>query len=498
MSKYKLEEICFMQSGGTPKRSNPGFYNGHIPWVTISDFKNSVNDVIYETEESITQEGIEAIGNRLFKKGTLLLAMYGSIGKTAITGADMSTNQAILGITPRDPEQLNISFLKYWLDYYKPIIQSQGQGATLNNISLTIVKRQEIDLPDLDTQNNIVAILDKAHSLVKKREETIAKYDELLRATFLEMFGDPKERHSRWNTDSIGANLQNIIAGTSYGGEEKDSLDDDELGVLKISAVTKGIFNPKEFKTVKKEILKKEPVFPKEGDLLFSRANTLELVGATCIVDKDYNHLFLPDKIWKVITDESKLKRVYLHFVLQSKSIRESFINIATGSSGSMLNISMDKFKSIRIPVPPIELQEKFETFYDTCRANIEKLNSSQHEMELLQKALSQQAFIGKSQFDIDLEIEALLTSFSLEDKKFKNKRTVVNVFNTITRDQTYFQRILDKLDEQEYKEASLYNKAKGIIFRALNKNINRIQQIFVERDNTKRVKLTVNEIIET
>lgn len=462
--------------------------HSYIRYIQIEDLRNDDN-LKYTDEKELV----------LVDEDDVIIAWDGAYAGTASFGliGIIGSTLARLRITEEYKDQYNSRYLGFFLQTKFEYLQNTSTGATIPHVSKSALTEIEVPLPDLDTQNKIVAILGKANSLVKKRKENIAQYDELLRATFLEMFGDPKERHSRWNIDSIGANLQDIIAGTSYGGEEKDSLDDDELGVLKISAVTKGIFNPKEFKAVKKGILKKEPVFPKEGDLLFSRANTLELVGATCIVDKDYNHLFLPDKIWKVITDESKLKRVYLNFVLQSKSIRESFINIATGSSGSMLNISMDKFKSIQIPVPPIELQEKFEAFYYKCRANIEKLNSSQLQMELLQKALSQQAFIGKSQFDIDLEIEALLTSFSLDDKQFKNKRTVVNVFNTITRDQTYFQRILDKLDEQEYKEASLYNKAKGIIFRALNKNINRIQQFFVERDNTKRLKLTVNEIIE-
>ena len=108
--EFTLKDICYMQSGGTPKSTNHLFYGGKIPWVTISDFKNSEGDVLYKTEQTITEDGLAAINGRFFKKNTLLLAMYGSVGKTAILGVDASTNQAILGISSKDESVLNIKF----------------------------------------------------------------------------------------------------------------------------------------------------------------------------------------------------------------------------------------------------------------------------------------------------------------------------------------------------------------------------------------------------
>jgi type I restriction enzyme S subunit len=108
--KVKLSELCNMNSGGTPRRGTLEYYGGEVPWAKISDIENAIGGEIFTTEEYITHDGLKSIGNKIFPKGTLLLAMYGSVGKTAIAGVDLSTNQAILGIRIKDPTRLNIKY----------------------------------------------------------------------------------------------------------------------------------------------------------------------------------------------------------------------------------------------------------------------------------------------------------------------------------------------------------------------------------------------------
>src|SRR5690606_40458033 len=106
--KVKLGHLCKMNSGGTPSRSKPEYYKGgNIPWVKISDIENAKGGVIVDTEEKITLDGLKSINNRIFKPGTLLLAMYGSVGKVAFLNKEMSTNQAILGIEILEKSKLS-------------------------------------------------------------------------------------------------------------------------------------------------------------------------------------------------------------------------------------------------------------------------------------------------------------------------------------------------------------------------------------------------------
>jgi len=100
-------------------------------------------------------------------------------------------------------------------------------------------------------------------------------------------------------------------------------------------------------------------VFPEKGDLIFSRANTREMVGATAILDRDYPDLLLPDKLWKILFLDF-VNVYFMKYILSTPAIRSEFSNQSTGTSGSMYNASMEKFKNIKIPLPPLSLQTQF------------------------------------------------------------------------------------------------------------------------------------------
>jgi len=378
-------------------------------------------------------------------------------------------------------EYANSKYVFYFLNSFEGQKQvlSDFRGATVGGITRGFIEKVRVPIPSIEDQNRIVAILDKIKTVLNKRKETIEKYDELLRAIFIDTFGNPMERPNQWKLDVIGKSLTNLTSGTSYGGEENKLLEDDELGVLKVSAVTRGFFNANEFKAVKKDVIKRQTIHPKKGDLLFSRANTLELVGATCIVDVDYDSLFLPDKIWKVETDESLIKKTYLHYVLQNKDVRKTFLSIATGSSGSMLNISMDKFRNIVIPYPPIELQEQFEKTY-LKYTRLEKIleKSHQHISELF-GSISQLAFKGELDFNTASDLEILLENDYTFFKENSTQETIKLLLKRLDK---------DELNDNKFYDQRLYDKAKEFVFELLKED--KIKQVF---DNgSKRVKLTI------
>ncbi|MDO9510897.1 MAG: restriction endonuclease subunit S [Bacteroidales bacterium] len=137
-------------------------------------------------------------------------------------------------------------------------------------------------------------------------------------------------------------------------------------------------------------------VHPSKGDLLFSRANTRDLVGATCIVDKDYLNLFLPDKLWNLKLHENELNKVFVHFLFKNKSFKNTLTREASGTSGSMLNISMEKLRNLKIPVPPIELQTHFAQIVEKTEALKTQYQHSLQGLENLYGSLSQLAFKGE------------------------------------------------------------------------------------------------------
>jgi type I restriction enzyme S subunit len=192
-----LGEVCDIQSGGTPLRSRADYYGGDISWAKISDIE-AADGTIYATEETITRAGLRAIRGRLFPKGTLLFAMYGSIGKMAFAGRDLATNQAILGITVLDSERVSARFIYYWLAANKALLLSQGQGITQKNLSATFLRELIIPLPPIEEQRRIAAILDQADDLRRKRRRALEELNALPQAIFQEMFGDPIANPKAW------------------------------------------------------------------------------------------------------------------------------------------------------------------------------------------------------------------------------------------------------------------------------------------------------------
>lgn len=274
-------------------------------------------------------------------------------------GAIASTGFCVL--RPQS-DVLDSSYLFHWVksDGFVNDMVARATGANYPAVSDKTVKSALIPLPSIERQRQIADTLDKADTLRRKDQELLQKYDELAQSIFYEMFGDSEHNSKGWDILPFGNLIRGIKAGTSLGGEDRELLPG-EFGVLKISAVTSGVFKQEEYKVPVQSEIVKEKVTVKKGDLLFSRANTRELVGAVAIAEDSYPNLMLPDKLWRIDLDPAQLRKYYCRAILTDKNIRYHLTQTATGTSGSMLNISMGKLKDLEIPVPPIDLQEEFD-----------------------------------------------------------------------------------------------------------------------------------------
>ncbi len=270
-----------------------------------------------------------------------------------------------------------------------------GVGGSLLRARPEFVAKIKISLPSLSEQQRIADILDRAEALRAKRRAALAQLDELTQSIFTEMFGDPLENPRNWNVEKVQDVISQIEAGWSANGEHKHRKEN-EYAVLKVSAVTQGVFLPEEYKVINNDIEFKKVVTPEKGDVLFSRANTLELVGASCFIKENYPYLLLPDKLWKIKVNEEKICPEYFKFILSYPTIRYEISKRSTGTSGSMYNISMDKFRRIKITVPPIEIQKKFSIIVGTIEKTKELQEKSLLEINNLFNALMHEAFTGK------------------------------------------------------------------------------------------------------
>lgn len=172
--KKKIGEVCNTASGGTPSRSNPNYYTGKIKWFTTTELNDGW---LLDSIEHISEEAIRNSSAKIFKEGTLLMAMYGAtIGKLGILSSEAATNQACCAF---ESKEMDIIFLFYFLFAKRQQILSLGAGAGQPNISQQIIKNIPINIPPIKEQHAIADILTSMDDEISLLESERAKYEQI-------------------------------------------------------------------------------------------------------------------------------------------------------------------------------------------------------------------------------------------------------------------------------------------------------------------------------
>jgi len=258
------------------------------------------------------------------------------------------------------------------------------------------LKRSQIALPPLVEQRRIAAILDTADALRVKRRQLITKYDTLLRAVFLEMFGDPVKNPKGWPLITISSFVEAFQGGKSLLSDSNESPQF-IYRVLKVSAVTEMRYKPEESKPVPSDYVPPNEHIVRSGDLLFSRANTTELVGAVAYVWNTPENILLPDKLWRFVWSKPQsASPLFVWSLFQIPSFRYELGKRATGTSGSMKNISQEKLLAMKVPFPELKLQQQFASIVESVQRVQKAHAESNRIMDNLFYSIQQRAFTGK------------------------------------------------------------------------------------------------------
>ncbi|HDK6380748.1 TPA: restriction endonuclease subunit S [Klebsiella pneumoniae] len=351
-----IESVAKVITGKTPPKADPNCFGGNIPFITPSELTDS--NYLLKPETTLTEKGLAT--TKLIPKNSILVCCIGSLGKMAMADLPVATNQQINSVI-FDEDKIYYRFGFYALKLLKNELKNIAPSTTVAIVNKSRFSELKIPSPPLEEQKRIAAILDKAADICQKREQATKLVDDFLHSIFLEMFGDPVENPKGWKKDKIKKGVSDITSGWSATGENIPCKSN-EFGVLKISSVTSGIFKPEENKVVDCKTIptSKKLIHPKKGDLLFSRANTRELVAAICMVHQDYDNLFLPDKLWSIKLNHELLLPEFFLILIQNEKVRELLTKQATGTSGSMLNISKSKFEETEIIFPGVNAQKDF------------------------------------------------------------------------------------------------------------------------------------------
>lgn len=339
-----LGEVARWGSGGTPRAGDARYYPGTIPWAVIGDLDDGP---VTETRSSITDAGLRESSAKITPKGAVLVAMYGSIGKLGIAQIPLATNQAIAFAVPR-PDVISNKFLFLYLLSQRSELSRAGKGATQQNIGQGVLKSWPIPLPPLEEQGQIVDILEDHLSRLDAASQNLRESRRLLIALRRVGLDQITRRHGRERVP-LSALVEGIESGKSFGSASRAATTD-EWGIIKVSAMTWGEFRPEDNKVVSDEarIDKRHEIHT--SDILVSRANTTEYVGAPVMVRETRGRLLLSDKSLRLIPREG-VAPGYLLCVLSAPTARQQMSERATGTKDSMRNISQRSLLSVEVPM---------------------------------------------------------------------------------------------------------------------------------------------------
>lgn len=276
-------------------------------------------------------------------------------------------------------------------------VDSITRGAAQRKVSLERLRTTvRVPAPSLVEQRRIADVLDRANALRTKRRAVLAHLEGLADSIFVEMFGEPTRNERRWPASQIGDFVYGFESGKNLVADDAKDLFATHR-VLKVSAVTSGRFRSQESKALPSGYVPPAHHLVKDGDLLFSRANTTELIGATALVVTPPTNLALPDKLWRFRWyAEPRADPVWVWHLFKRPAFRREVGRRATGTSGSMQNISQAKVLSIDVGLPPLADQRQFALRAEAIERATQASLAGSESLDLLFAALQHRAFAGE------------------------------------------------------------------------------------------------------
>ena len=390
MRYIKCSDIIDVRDG---THDSPKYVSIGYPLITSKNIKN--NSIDFENVNYISIDDYEKINQRSnVSNGDILMPMIGTIGNPVLVNTKEKfaiKNVALFKLS--DNKNINNKYFYYCLksEYITKQLSKNKRGGTQSFVSLSNIRDLKIPIQDIETQNKIVEVLDKAQDLIDKKIEQIDLLDELVKSRFIEMFGNVITNPNNFDISTIGDIATEIRYGTS-----KSATVGGKYPYIRMNNITyNGKLDLQDLKYIDIDDNELEKCIVKKGDVLFNRTNSIELIGKTCVFELD-EPMVIAGYIIRIRLKQNVLP-IYLSEFLNSSYGKSLLRGIAKGAV-NQANINAQELKKIKIHIPPIELQNEFAVFVekiDSIKAaaekSLEQLNDNFN--SLMQKAFKGELF---------------------------------------------------------------------------------------------------------
>ena len=363
MKKTFDEVVLFARTGLNP-RQNFKLGQGKNKYITIKNIKNNTL-VVDDNTDVVDDDAIKLIHKRSqIKKGDILFASIGRMGDMYIIEKEpvgWDINESVFAFTLNT----NIVRQKYFYYIFKvkstlDYLASNSSGSTFKSIKMNQLKRMVFDIPSLKEQDSIITILDKVCNVIEMRKRELGSLDELIKARFVEMFGDMYLNSKGWSEAKLES-MADVVSGITKGRKTK-SEDLTEVPYMAVSNVKDGYIDWTTVKTIGATQQEIEQYRLLADDVLMTEGGDPDKVGRGAIIKEPLENCIHQNHIFRVRLDESVVLPEYFAEYLQHQRSKRYFLGCAKQTTG-IASINMTQLRALPVLIPPLSKQEEFVLF---------------------------------------------------------------------------------------------------------------------------------------
>jgi type I restriction enzyme, S subunit len=393
MKVAAVRDICEQVRGVTYAKSDASDFprSGYTPILRANNISDSgliYDDLVFVRDARVSPK------QRVLPNDVVVAASSGSIsvvGKAAQAREGFDGGFGAFCKVLRPSPEIDPWYFGHYFrtPAYRNVVSNLAAGANINNLKNEHLNNLQIPLPPLAEQKRVAAILDAADALRAKRRESIEQLDLLIKSTFLEMFGDPVTNPKGWEVVVIG----DLLASANYGTSKKADVANGTYPILRMGNITYS--GGWDFESLKYIDLDEKEVgkhLVHQGEILFNRTNSKELVGKTAVYREDQPMAFAGYLVRGVVNEAADPE--YIGAFMNTPQIKQ-FLRNKCKSIVGMANINAKEFQAIPIAAPPIDLQQRFGAIVESIEKQKAAQKAQLEEFENLFASLQHNAFNG-------------------------------------------------------------------------------------------------------
>ena len=389
----KLGEVCDILNGYAFKSNQ--YTTSGVRIIRISNVqKGYIEDkspVYYPCDD-------ENVKKYELKQNDLLISLTGNVGRTALLEEKFlpaALNQRVSCVRLKEPDKVLKTYLFHLLnsDYFEQQCMKAAEGVAQKNLSPKWLFEYKIPIYSIERQKEISNTLDKIDLLIILRKQQLAKLDELVKARFVEMFGDSVANTKNFPSTTLETVMTVFPQNGLYKPQTDYVQDDTGIPILRIDAFYNGKVT--NWNTLKRLICSETEIdryLLKENDIVINRVNSIEYLGKCAHIVGLKEKTVFESNMMRFHMDEKKVNAVYVTEVLCTEDIYRQILRRAK-KSVNQASINQEDVKSLEILVPPLSLQNQFAAFVERVDQQKQTVQQSLEKLELMKKALMQEYF---------------------------------------------------------------------------------------------------------